>query len=95
MRAIGSYLLQVQVPFSQAYMQSSLVRNADITHTLVRLFEARFDPNEEQSEDLVERLQEDISLALEQVSNLDEDRIVKHFLAVIMAMLRTNYFQYG
>ena len=93
MRAIGSYLLQVQVPFSQAYMQSSLVRNADITHILVRLFEARFDPNNEQSEDLVDRLQEDISLALEQVSNLDEDRIVKHFLAVIMAMLRTNYFQ--
>ena len=91
-RAIGSYLLQIQVPFSQAYMQSTLVRNADISHTLVRLFEARFNP-EKTSPDLVESLQEDISQALEQVSNLDEDRIVKYFLAVIMAMLRTNYYQ--
>ena len=92
-RAISSYLLQVQVPFSQTYMQATLVRNASITHTLVRLFEARFNPDTEQSKDLIARLQEDISLALEKVSNLDEDRIVKYFLATIMAMLRTNYYQ--
>lgn len=78
-RAISSYLLQVQVPFSQTYMQATLVRNASITHTLVRLFEARFNPDTEQSKDLIARLQEDISLALEKVSNLDEDRIVKYF----------------
>ncbi|MFQ3212107.1 MAG: glutamate dehydrogenase [Oceanospirillaceae bacterium] len=92
-RAISSYLLQIQVPFSQTYMQTTLVRNANITHTLVRLFEARFDPNNQQSEDLIDRLQEDVSLALEKVSNLDEDRIVKYFLATIMSMLRTNYYQ--
>ena len=92
-RAISSYLLQIQVPFSQTYMQATLVRNASITHTLVRLFEARFNPDTEQSKDLIARLQEDISLALEKVSNLDEDRIVKYFLATIMAMLRTNYYQ--
>ncbi|MDE0956992.1 MAG: NAD-glutamate dehydrogenase, partial [Pseudomonadales bacterium] len=92
-RAISSYLLQIQVPFSQTYMQATLVRNASITHTLVRLFEARFDPDTQQSADLIARLQEDISLALEKVSNLDEDRIVKYFLATIMAMLRTNYYQ--
>ena len=92
-RAISSYLLQIQVPFSQTYMQTTLVGNADITHTLVRLFEARFDPDHQQSEDLIGQLQEDIGLALEQVSNLDEDRIVKYYLAVIMSMLRTNYFQ--
>ena len=74
-------------------MQATLVRNASITHTLVRLFEARFNPDTEQSKDLIARLQEDISLALEKVSNLDEDRIVKYFLATIMAMLRTNYYQ--
>ncbi|MDC9720662.1 MAG: NAD-glutamate dehydrogenase [Gammaproteobacteria bacterium] len=92
-RAISSYLHQIQVPFSTTYMQSTLMRNASITHTLVRLFEARFDPNNPQSVNVVGRLQEDISLALEQVSSLDEDRIVKYFLATIMAMLRTNYYQ--
>jgi len=92
-RAISSYLLQIQVPFSQTYMQTTLVRNANITHTLVRLFEARFDPDSFQSQDLIDQLQEDISIALEKVNNLDEDRIVKYFLATIMAMLRTNYFQ--
>jgi glutamate dehydrogenase len=92
-RAISSYLHQIQVPFSQTYMQSTLLRNASISHTLVRLFEARFDPQQKQSEETISKLQEDISLALEQVSNLDEDRIVKYFLATIMAMLRTNYYQ--
>jgi len=92
-RAISRYLLQIQVPFSQTYMQKTLVSNASITHTLVRLFEARFDPENRPSNGLIDSLQEDISLALERVSNLDEDRIVKYFLATIMAILRTNYYQ--
>ena len=94
MRAISSYLLQIQVPFSQTYMQSTLVRNASISHTLVRLFEARFDPENQQPQEVIDGLQEDVGLALEQLSNLDEDRIVKYFLAAIMAMLRTNYYQH-
>uniref|UniRef100_UPI001FE09126 NAD-glutamate dehydrogenase domain-containing protein n=1 Tax=Marinobacterium profundum TaxID=1714300 RepID=UPI001FE09126 len=35
----------------------------------------------------------DILAALETVENLDEDRILRHYLGVINAMLRTNYFQ--
>mgnify|MGYP003385215932 FL=1 len=92
-RAISSYLHQIQVPFSQTYMQSTLMRNAGITHTLVRLFEARFNPLAQADTSTITQLQEDIGLALEQVSNLDEDRIVKYFLACIMSMLRTNYYQ--
>ena len=92
-RAISSYLHQIQVPFSQTYMQSTLMRNATITHTLVRLFEARFDPQNQKNQGDITKLKDDIGLALEQVSNLDEDRIVKYFLATIMAMLRTNYYQ--
>ena len=92
-RAISRYLLQIQVPFSQTYMQKTLVSNASITHTLVRLFEARFDPESKQENELINQLQDDIASGLEKVSNLDEDRIVKYFLAIIMAMLRTNYYQ--
>jgi glutamate dehydrogenase len=35
-----------------------------------------------------------IETALDQVPNLDEDRILRQFLGVINATVRTNYFQH-
>src|SRR5690606_15666919 len=36
-----------------------------------------------------------IEAALDQVANLDEDRILRQFLALMQATLRTNWFQRG
>lgn len=94
MRAINAYLQQIQVPFSQTYIQSALIQNANITQLLVQLFEARFDPNTQNRGSLTKATQQAINKALDEVSNLDEDRILKYFLALIMAMLRTNYYQH-
>ena len=44
LRALCKYLLQIKVPFSQAYMIDSLIANAAITRLLVELFETRFKP---------------------------------------------------
>ena len=44
-RAIARYLRQAAVPFSDAYMERTLIANPEITVLLVRLFEARFDPD--------------------------------------------------
>ncbi|PPC76527.1 NAD-glutamate dehydrogenase [Pokkaliibacter plantistimulans] len=92
LRAIGKYLLQIRVPFSQAYMEDTLVRNATITHMMAELFVTRFDPAKGQQA-AVDALLAQIEEALEQVSNLDEDRILRHFLSVVQAMLRTNFYQ--
>jgi glutamate dehydrogenase len=59
---------------------------------LVELFRARFEPGRADAEE-ADRIAAQIEQAIEVVESLDEDRILRNFLAVIGAMLRTNYFQ--
>jgi len=94
LRALCKYLLQLSVPFSQSYMEQTLAGNSHICRKLVQLFEARFDPDfrkdrDSRSKELVAALEE----ALDAVENLDQDRILRHFLSIIQAMLRTNFYQ--
>ncbi len=96
LRALCKYLLQLGVPFSQSYMQSTLASNATITTRLVALFETRFNPAKNSKRDSqCQALLDQIDAALEEVANLDEDRILRHFLSLVQAMLRTSYYQPG
>ncbi len=93
-RAILRYLRQAPVPFSETYMTQTLLANADIAVGLVRLFTGRFDPDlDDRSE--AERIAGELDQAIDAVQSLDEDRILRSFLAVVRAMLRTNYFRRG
>jgi len=97
LRAYCRYLLQTGVPFSQAYMERALSANAAIARNLIRLFERRFNPDavgpargaERDAEKLVAQLRTD----LDAVSSLDEDRILRGYLSVVEATLRTNFYQ--
>lgn len=94
LRAYCKYLLQVRVTFSQAYMERTLAGNPAIARPLIDLFYARFNPTGQgNTEAETKRLIAEIKEALDLVPNLDEDRILRHFLNVIQATLRTNYFQ--
>jgi glutamate dehydrogenase len=94
LRALCKYLLQLGLPFSQHYIELALFRNPQICRQLLALFNARFDPQAPPgSKALGQLLAADILAALETVDNLDEDRILRHYLGVINAMLRTNYYQ--
>ncbi len=98
LRGYCKYLLQARIPFSQAYMEETLKSNPEITRRLVELFDARFDPTRKQdgpkgAEAATRRLLGEIEEYLEQVSNLDEDRIIRRFLNVIQSTLRTNFYQ--
>jgi glutamate dehydrogenase len=91
-RAVLRYLRQATVAFSNAYMIATLLRHPTIAVALVRLFEARFDPD---GADIArtEALTTEIEAEIDEVQSLDEDRILRSFLAVVLAMLRTNYFR--
>ena len=91
-RAIAMYLRQAGIAFSDAYMQRTMVGHPQITAMLVRLFRARFDPDAKDAPG-AERLVSEIEAAIDEVQSLDEDRILRSFLAVIEATLRTNYFR--
>lgn len=95
LRAVCKYLLQTSVPFSQSYMENALSGHPQIAESLAKLFLFRFDPQSPRAMalDAIEKLVVEIEAALDAVTNLDEDRILRRYLAVIQAMLRTNYFQ--
>jgi glutamate dehydrogenase len=97
LRAYSKYLRQAGFTFSQAYMEQALSANATIAKKLAELFTARFDPaaTVEAAAAKISALTVQIEKALDSVENLDEDRILRRFLAVIQATLRTNYFQKG
>ncbi|GAB2894373.1 NAD-glutamate dehydrogenase [Paraburkholderia jirisanensis] len=94
LRAYAKYLRQVGSTFSDAYIERALTGNPAIARMLVELFIARFDPAPGTGREArIERLLKVIGGALDQVPNLDEDRILRQFLGVINATLRTNYFR--
>lgn len=93
LRALCKYLLQIDVPFSQTYMIDSLVANGTITRLLVELFEARFHPEKGQDEKHVASLLSEIDAALDNIVSLDEDRILRGYRNLILAILRTNAYR--
>lgn len=94
LRAYSRYLHQAGTPFSSEYIERALSFNHDITALLVKLFHARFDPQQHENSavqcgDLVS----EIERLLEDVISLDEDRILRNFLSLVQATLRTNHYQ--
>ncbi|MGW3864854.1 NAD-glutamate dehydrogenase domain-containing protein, partial [Streptomyces sp. NPDC005047] len=94
LRAYAKYLRQAGSTFSQDYMEDTLRNNVHTTRLLISLFEARMAPERQRAgREIVDALLEEVDAALDQVASLDEDRILRSFLTVIKATLRTNFFQ--
>ncbi|MFC0036817.1 NAD-glutamate dehydrogenase [Actinomadura rayongensis] len=94
LRAYALYLRQTGTSFSKRYIEQVLLNNPGITRLLVRLWESRLDPQLAGGE--IERsigIFEELEGRLEDVQSLDEDRILRAYLAMIQATLRTNHYQ--
>jgi glutamate dehydrogenase len=92
LRAYSRYLRQTTTRFSQAYMESALVDNPRVARLLRDLFQARFDPAAHDPP-TADALDHEVEEALEAVESLDQDRILRSFLHLIRATLRTSHFQ--
>ncbi|WP_240312451.1 NAD-glutamate dehydrogenase [Janibacter anophelis] len=98
LRAIGRYLRQAGSSWGQTSLEAALVDNHEIAADIVTLFETRFDPQTHdgiagearaaQEQEITARIES----ALEGVSSLEHDRIIRAYLGVIAATLRTSYF---
>ncbi len=94
LRACARYLRQAGMRFSEDYVQRVLRSNPAITRLLVRLFESRFDPARQGGvAERCEAITEELRGQLDEVQVLDHDRILRSYLALIDATLRTNYYQ--
>src|SRR6185312_3789895 len=92
-RVLFRSLKQAGFTFSQAYIEQTLAAHPSIAAMLVALFHARFDPARGAGRPANEaRIVEEIRAALNGVSNADEDRILRRFLALLQATLRTNHW---
>ncbi|MFM2484070.1 NAD-glutamate dehydrogenase [Celerinatantimonas yamalensis] len=94
LRSYAKYMRQIGVKFSQQYMEEALSRYPHIAAMLVQLFQSRFalDLRDSAQEEL---LSQSIIDSLERVDNLDDDRIIRRFLELIQATIRTNYYRYN
>ncbi|MET3963033.1 glutamate dehydrogenase [Marmoricola sp. OAE513] len=94
LRAYARHMRQAGTPFAQETLSDALAGNVDIARSLVALFEARFDPAaEEGRQEASAKLTERVTTALDDVTSLDDDRILRGYLTAINATLRTNFFQ--
>ncbi|MGI8434682.1 MAG: NAD-glutamate dehydrogenase [Nocardioidaceae bacterium] len=96
LRSYAKYFRQGGSTFSQEYLESSLRANVPIVKQLVQLFEVRFDPDfAGDRDDCATQIEEQVNRDLDEVASLDQDRILRSYLAAIKATLRTNYYQVG
>lgn len=93
LRAYARYMRQTGSSFSNDYVASTLDRYPIIAKLIVDLFEQRFNPEIKQNNDEQEQLIGAIKHSLEQVANLDDDRIIRRYLDMILATFRTNFYQ--
>ncbi|MCA0060584.1 NAD-glutamate dehydrogenase, partial [Mesorhizobium sp. B261B1A] len=93
LRAYGRYLQQAGIPQSQDFIAAALNRYPEIARGLHALFIARLGPTAE-TEGVVaaKHLKAKIKDALEDVPNIDDDAIIRRYLNLIEASLRTNHF---
>jgi glutamate dehydrogenase len=93
LRGYARYLRQVGSAFSQTYVEDTLRHHPQVAGLLVELFETRFGPEVQQREAALDDVRARLTSALERVSGLDEDRILRSLLEVVEATLRTNHFR--
>jgi glutamate dehydrogenase len=93
LRALTRYLHQAWGAFTDRFMEAALVQSPEIATLLVELFIARLDPDA-RDDVRAASLHEQIELGIDSVESLNQDRILRTYLAVVLAILRTNYFTY-
>jgi len=91
LRAYRTYWRRVSPSFTVDYVNNILATFPKITRTLVLLFEARFDP--QMSDVDPEPLRAELLSSLDEVPTLEADRILRGFMKLIEATVRTNVYR--
>ncbi len=94
LRAYAKYLKQIGFAQSQATIAATLSSHPRVARMLVSLFKLRFHPENRDEEGAASQVRA-IEQALEKVSNLSEDRVLRQLLALVQATLRTNFWRTG
>lgn len=93
LRAYAKYMRQTGSLFSIDYIANTVAAYPDISALLINVFEYRFKPTTTFDNTEQEKRIQHIITKLDSVSNLDDDRIIRRYLDMIVATVRTNFYQ--
>ena len=98
LRALSRYMHQARAGFSIRYIKQTMIKNSAVSVLLAELFDAKMNPeygtaSDEERTEKVAKTQEQITTALAAIDSLDEDLILRWYLDLINAMVRTNFYQ--
>ena len=93
LRALARYMRQAKAPFSNAYIMQTLIKHSDISVMLFDLFAAKMTPTVDNRDSTVKKLNAQLDDQLANVERLDEEQILRWYLDLIHAMVRTNFYQ--
>ncbi len=92
-RVLSAYLKQAAFPLSPLAQAEALTRYPIIGRSLLELFQTRFDPsiNTDRHERQASILMR-IELALDKVQSMADERILREFMTLMLAIVRTNFY---
>lgn len=94
LRAYASYLKQIQFGYSVAHIAETLSNHRDSCRLLVEYFTKLFDPSLSAKERVrAKALRQKLSEKIDDVTVLSEDSVLRAYLNLFDATLRSNYFQ--
>ncbi|MCM0611575.1 NAD-glutamate dehydrogenase [Marinobacter sediminum] len=97
LRTFARYMRQIRFSNSQTFISNTLVNHVELTRILLEYFEVRFNPDRYQSDGksraVQQKLEIEFNAGLDGVENLSEDRVLRLYLELMQATLRTNYYQ--
>ncbi|HWM58663.1 MAG TPA: NAD-glutamate dehydrogenase [Pseudonocardia sp.] len=93
LRAYARYARQLGSSFGLIYVADILLANPDTVRGLLALFRARFDPAVADRDTAVATALAEVQDRIDAVTGLDADRILRSYLAMITATLRTNFYR--
>ena len=97
-RGYRNYYFQLGSPFTKKRVADTLVNNSRVAHLLYRYFEGRFKPSPEWADPMTRELEvlspirQELVTALEEVSDPNEDKILRTLFNLIDSTIRTNFF---
>ncbi len=91
LRAYRTYWRLVTATFTISYINDAFAAHPALGTAICRLFAARFAPDGDPATE--QRLHDEIMAGLDEVTSLDEDRILRGFVGLIDATVRTNAYR--
>jgi glutamate dehydrogenase len=94
LRTVRNYLLQIRPYLMAETVNRVLLDNSAVSKALFKYFAARFDPTTiANRQDAMKEAEQEVRTALETVTSLTEDEVLRAVYNFLQSSLRTNFYQ--